>query len=285
MRYEQFGYFCLMGWLRRIFTFYLDASIHVAFAVTSLLMITNLFLNISPEEHLILFVFFGTVPTYNFIKYGAEAKKYILVKNSYHRQIQIFSLLLVALAGYHFIFLSYKVWLICFVLALLIGLYALPVSAKHKNLRNSGIFKVLLVAFVWTGTTVIIPVISSALSFSWDIGILILQQIMLILILLIPFEIRDLEYDELNLKTIPQRIGVPKTKILGALLSFIFLMATFLKDDLSRLEIIGKTILFLILNVMLFMTHRNQSKYFASFFVESIPIFWLGLLIILENYI
>ena len=274
-----------MGWLGRIFNFYLDASVHVAFAVISLLMITNIFLNILPEQHLILFVFFGTVPSYNFIKYGAQAKKYILVKNSYHRQIQIFSLILSALAAYHFFFLSYEVWLVCFILALLISLYALPVSSKHKNLRNSGIIKVLLVALVWTGTTFIFPVVASVVSFSWDIGLQILQQFILILILLIPFEIRDLEYDELNLQTIPQRIGVSKTKNLGLLLSFIFLMITFLKDDISRLEIIGKTILFLMLNVMLLLTHRNQSKYFASFFVESIPICWLGMLIILENYV
>ncbi|MBT8181562.1 MAG: hypothetical protein KJO53_08230 [Eudoraea sp.] len=274
-----------MGWLGRIFGFYLDASIHVAFAVISLLITTNIFLNILPEQHLILFVFFATVPSYNFIKYGAKAKKYILVKNSYHRRIQIFSLVFLVLAGYHLFFLSYEVWLMCAVLVLLVGLYTLPVSSKHKNLRNSGIIKVLLVALVWTGTTVIIPVVASSLSFSWDIGILILQQFILILILLIPFEIRDLEYDELHLQTIPQRIGVSKTKTLGVVLSFIFLMLTFLKDDLSRLEIIGKTILFLILNVMLVFTHRNQSKYFASFFVESIPICWLGILIILENYI
>ena len=274
-----------MGWLNRIFNFYLDASIHVALAVISLVLITNLYLNIIPGQHLILFVFFGTIPSYNFIKYGVEAKKYILVKNSYHRQIQIFSFILLALAGYHFFFLSYAVWFICFVLALLVGLYALPVSSKHKNLRNSGILKVLLVALVWTGTTVVIPVISSTISFSWDIGLLILQQFILILILLIPFEIRDLEYDELNLKTIPQRIGVSQTKILGLFLSLIFYLITFLKDDLSRLEIIGNTILFLILIIMLLMTRRNQSKYFASFFVESIPICWLGILIVLENYL
>ncbi|MFC2147652.1 hypothetical protein ACFLR9_03715 [Bacteroidota bacterium] len=274
-----------MGWLNRIFNFYLDASIHVALAVISLVLITNLYLNIIPGQHLILFVFFGTIPSYNFIKYGVEAKKYILVKNSYHRQIQIFSFIFLALAGYHFFFLSYAVWFICFVLALLVGLYALPVSSKHKNLRNSGILKVLLVALVWTGTTVVIPVISSTISFSWDIGLLILQQFILILILLIPFEIRDLEYDELNLKTIPQRIGVSQTKILGLFLSLIFYMITFLKVDLSRLEIFGNTILFFILLTMLLMTRRNQSKYFASFFVESIPICWLGILIVLENYL
>ena len=285
MCYEQFGYFCLMGWLSRIFNFYLDASIHVAFAVISLILITNLYLNILPDHHLLLFVFFGTIPSYNFIKYGVEAKRYFLVKNGYHKQIQIFSLILLTLAGYHFFFLGYVVWFICLILALLIGLYALPVFPKHKNLRNIGILKVILVALVWTGTTVIIPVVSSAITFSWDISLLILQQFILILILLIPFEIRDLEYDELNLKTIPQRIGVSQTKNLGLLLSLIFYLITFLKDDLSQLEIIGKTIFFLILIIMLLMTHRNQSKYFASFFVESIPICWLGILVLMQSYI
>ena len=285
MCYEQFGYFCLMGWLSRIFNFYLDASIHVAFAVISLILITNLYLNILPDHHLLLFVFFGTIPSYNFIKYGVEAKRYFLVKNGYHKQIQIFSLILLALAGYHFFYLGYVVWFICLVLALLIGLYALPVFPKHKNLRNIGILKVILVALVWTGTTVIIPVVSSAITFSWDINLLILQQFILILILLIPFEIRDLEYDELNLKTIPQRIGVSQTKNLGLLLSLIFYLITFLKDDLSQLEIIGKTILFVILIIMLLMTRRNQSKYFASFFVESIPICWLGILVLMQSYI
>ena len=145
--------------------------------------------------------------------------------------------------------------------------------------------KVLLVALVWTGTTVVIPVISSHLSISWDISIYILQQFILILILLIPFEIRDLEYDELNLKTIPQRIGVSKTKILGLLLGLIFFMITFLKDYLSLLDIIGRGILFLILIAMIILTQRNQSRYFASFFVESIPICWLVLLTVLESYV
>ena len=97
-----------MGWMGRIFNFYLDASIHVAFAVVSLLIITNLYLDIIPEQHLIQFVFFGTIPSYNFIKYGVEAKRYVLVNNSYHRQIQILSLIVLVFAGYHFLFLSYR---------------------------------------------------------------------------------------------------------------------------------------------------------------------------------
>jgi len=87
--YKQFGYFCLMKLLLRFFNFYLDASIHVALAVFSLVYVTTITLNISINSHLIYFIFFGTIVCYNFIKYGVEADKYFLVANPYHKNIQI----------------------------------------------------------------------------------------------------------------------------------------------------------------------------------------------------
>ena len=96
----------------------------------------------------------------------------------------------------------------------------------------------------------------------------------MVLVLLIPFEIRDLAYDKPELKTIPQRIGVTKTKVFGSFLVLFFFFLTFLKDEITELELIAKGIFFLILGGLMFVTKRNQSKYFASFWVEVIPIFW-----------
>jgi len=47
-----------------------------------------------------------------------------------------------------------------------------------------------------------------------------------------------------------------------------------MKDVISDLELVSKGILFLILGAVMFGTQRNQTKYFASFWVEAIPIFW-----------
>ena len=47
---------------------------------------------------------------------------------------------------------------------------------------------------------------------------------------MLPFEIRDMQYDSLKLSTIPQRIGVMKTKIIGVFMLLFFLLE-FFKDE------------------------------------------------------
>jgi hypothetical protein len=263
--------------LLRFFDFYLYASIHVALAIFSLTWITYQTFNISIDKHLLYFIFFGSISCYNFIKYGVEEKKYILVSRRYHQNIQIFSLICLLAACYHAYFLNLEALFGILVLVLLTGLYALPVLPKAKNLRSWGGLKIFVVALVWVGTTVILPVLSVQISLSWDVVIETIQRFLLVLILLVPFEIRDLKYDATELKTIPQRYGVAKTKIFGAFLTLFFFFMTFLKDDISKIELISKGILFLCLGILMFVTKREQSKYFASFWVESLPIFWLGI--------
>ena len=270
-----------MKWLKRIFDFYLDASIHVAFAIIALLQITYETLDIPHDDHLTFFIFFGTISCYNFIKYGVEAEKYIVVENQYQKGIQFLSFITLSLSLYHGYFLSFKVWVGVCGLILLTGLYALPVLPKAKNLRSWGGFKMFVVALVWAGTTVMLPILSVNQYITWDIGVETFQRFVVILILLIPFEIRDLAYDHVELRTLPQRYGVTNTKIFGGFATLVFFFSTFLKDDLSIKELVLKGILFLILGSVLFITKRIQSKYFASFWVEAIPILWWGLMWVL----
>lgn len=282
--YKQFGYFCLMKWLKRIFDFYLDASIHIAFAVYALARITTQNLNITTNEDLNCFIFFGSISCYNFVKYGVEAEKYVLVAKPYHRGIQLLSLLALVLALYYAYFLNLEIWIGTGVLVLLIGLYALPVLPKAKNLRSWGGLKIFIVALVWAGVTVVLPVLSANEDLSWDVGVETIQRFVLVFILLIPFEIRDLAYDQPELKTLPQKYGVTKTKIFAGFAILVFFFLTFFKDDLRIQEVVLKGILFLALGIVLFFTKRNQSKYFASFWVEAIPIFWYAMALGLSEF-
>ena len=54
---------------------------------------------------------------------------------------------------------------------------------------------------------------------------------MYVVIAILPFEIRDMKYDSIKLATIPQRIGIEKTKIIGALLIVIIFLLEFFKDE------------------------------------------------------
>ncbi|WP_027078310.1 UbiA prenyltransferase family protein [Maribacter antarcticus] len=266
--------------LKGVFDFYLDASIHVAFAVLALMRVTTLSLNIPPDLHLSWFLFFGTIICYNFVKYGVEAKKYVLVANRYHKNIQFFSFISAAFMLYHAYFLSHEVWIAIAVLALVSGLYTLPVLPRSKNLRSWGGFKIFIVALVWTGATVLLPVLSQDYELSWNVQIVSLQRFIFVLVLLIPFEIRDLQYDDPELKTLPQRFGVSNTKVFGFFLVLLFFFITFFKDEISVTDLVSKGVLFLVLCSLLKATKRNQAAYFSSFWVEAIPVGWYLILLV-----
>lgn len=264
-----------MDFLRRIFDFYIDASIHIAFAVVSLMIITCIFFNISLDYHLGIFIFFGSTASYNFIKYGVDAKRYILVSNRYHKKIQLFSILGLFVAIYHAIFLSKEVWLAMGFFVILIGIYALPVLPRARNLRSLGVLKVLLVAVVWAGVTVLLPIISERQYLGWDVWLEAFQRVLLVLALVLPFEIRDIKVDRPSLGTIPQRFGISSTKYLGGIACVLFFTASFLKNSITVCEVPAKGVLTVLLLLVLYHTKRDQSKYFASFWVEAFPVFWL----------
>lgn len=273
-----------MALIKRIFDFYLDASIHVALAIFSLVHVTALTLNINVPQELYIFIFFGSIGCYNFVKYGVEAEKYILVANRYHKNIQFFSFGCLLISFYQMFFLSERVLISLFVLIAITGLYALPVLPKHKNFRSLSGLKILIVATVWAGTTVILPAISQLEVITWNVKVEAFQRFMLVLVLLVPFEIRDLKYDSLALKTLPQRVGVKGAKIIGYSWSIIFYAATFLKTNLDFISVGVNTILLLVLLGIILKTELNQKKCFSSFWVEAIPLFWWLLIIVGNKY-
>ena len=202
-----------------------------------------------------------------------------------HKIIQVFSFICFIIVCYHGYFLSVDTWLILFLLLGLTGFYALPVLPQAKNLRSLGGLKIILVALVWSGVSVVLPFTEIGKTLVWDDWVEVVQRTVMVLVLLIPFEIRDLAFDKPELKTIPQRIGVKKTKIFGGLLVLVFFFSTFMKDVISDLELASKGILFLVLGAVIFVTQPNQAKYFASFWAEAIPIFWWILIYWISFYL
>lgn len=266
-----------MNLFKRVFDFYLDASIHVALSVFCLVWLTGFALDISIDKDLAFFLFFGTIASYNFIKYGLEAEKYILVANRYHKNIQFLSFGALAFACYHSYFLKFDTWIGLGILAILTGLYALPVLPKAKNLRSLSGFKIFPVALVWAGATVLLPIVQIEADISWDAQIETVQRFLMVLALILPFEIRDLSFDAPELQTFPQRYGIKNTKKIGITLAVILILMTFLKDNLQVSEIVIKAFISLTLIVALLLSEKGRSKYFASFWVEFLPVTWFAL--------
>lgn len=266
--------------LRAIFDFYLDASIHVALAAWCLIRITGHTLNIPIDPYLEIFLFLGTIAVYNFIKYGVEAEKYFKVTQPYHKSIQIFSFLCLAGAAYPALFLGTKVYVGLAVIAFLVFLYAFPVLPRSNKLRDWGLVKLAMIGLVWSISTVFLPVFQADVQLSWDIYLEGIQRLLFVVVWMLPFEIRDLKYDEPELRTISQRLGVQRTKMVGIILLAIFMTLIGFKDYIPINAEIVKASIAIVLLVLLELAREDQPKYYASFVVESLPILWYGAIVI-----
>ena len=275
-------YICLMRFLKRLFNFYINSSVHVALAVYSLVKITELYFDLPNNVSLNYFIFFGTITGYNFVKYAGVAKFHHRSLTTQLKIIQLFSL-------FCFLAMCYYAWqlpintLLYFVpFGLLTVLYAVPfLSGFQKNLRNISYLKIIVVAIVWAGFTTLIPVLVAEGLVSELLILSSLQRLVLVIVLILPFDIRDVKYDAISLQTIPQKIGVKKTKKIGLILLLLAMVIEFIIAPTSLLRNVFLGLFFVVL-FFLMNAKINQSKYYSSFWVEGIPIVWY--LFLLMNF-
>ncbi len=270
-----------MNLFKNILNFYVNSSIHVALAVYSLVRITELYFDLPYNENLDYFIFYATITGYNFIKYAGVAKFYHRSLTKSMRLIQIFSFLSFCLLVYYGSNLSTTVLIYFIPFAVLTLVYVVPfLGGFQKNLRRVSYLKIFLVAFVWSGVTTVIPLIVGEYQYEVNIILLFVQRMLFILVLILPFEIRDMKLDFKNLKTLPQKIGIEKTKKVGFVLLLFSLTIEFLITSSFAYRNSYLVICFILL-IFLMRSTQNQSKFYSSLWVELIPIFWWILILIL----
>ncbi|GAA3636630.1 hypothetical protein GCM10022397_22830 [Flavivirga jejuensis] len=170
--------------------------------------------------------------------------------------------------------------------AMITFLYAIPFLPKRffldkqHNLRSVSGLKIYLIALIWAGVTVLLPLINNDYYIDTNVIITAIQRYLFIIVLMLPFEIRDLRYDSLKLSTIPQKIGVKQTKLIGSIVLGVFFFLSFLKDDTSAMHIIISIIITGITLLFLVYSKIEQGKSYSSFWVEGVPIIWLILLLL-----
>ncbi|WP_296316973.1 hypothetical protein [Winogradskyella sp. UBA3174] len=270
-----------MKFLKRVFDFYLNSSIHVALSAFALTWLTLIQYNLSYDKNVLYFVFFASITGYNFVKYFGVAKFHHRSLASWLKVIQVFSLLAFLIMCYYLFQLKLLTLLYIGSLGIVTFLYAIPFIPKkylfdeQQNLREIGGLKVYVIALVWMFTTVILPLVENEVTINTDVILTSVQRFCFVIVLMLPFEIRDLNYDNLKLATIPQRIGLKRTKILGVLLLMLFFMLEYLRDEFSSASIVSTLLIVFIALLFLVFSNKNQSKYYSAFFVESLPILWL----------
>lgn len=273
---------------KSILDFYINSSIHVALAIVAMSCVTCLEFAIVLDVSMLSFIGFASITGYNFVKYFGLAKFHHRSLSNKLKTIQIFSLVCFLAMCYFLMQLSATSLVVISVFAVITFLYAIPLLPnrffidKKKKLRSVGGLKVYIIALVWSGVTVVLPLINDAYHMHSDVVISAIQRFIFVIVLMLPFEIRDLNYDSLKLATIPQRIGVKRTKIIGFILSVLLVALEFFKNDINLNHLLSLVVIIFTTLMFLKFSTRLQGKYYSSFWVESIPIWWLVLLLMLS---
>lgn len=261
-----------MGVLRTFFSGYIRASFHVSLALISALFLTveRYKLQLPPAYFGVLF--FGGISAYNVIKNlvepGSGNGPFI---SGFGWELRL-SMLTAFIAIACFLFLDPEYFFGLFLTGILVVLYAVPVVPGLQNFRNYGLLKIGLVGAVWTSLTFLVPMCISGHpinKISTPGGI---QRMLWMLLLMLPFEMRDIKVDAPQIKTLPRRLGLAGTKRIGWFGSGLFLLLGGCTHLNSSYMLLVDGFAALLTGLAIQFSNPNQGPYYASFWVESIPI-------------
>lgn len=275
-------YFCSMKLLKQAFDIYIYGSVHVAASVLSLVLMTNHMFGLEFNLPMAVFAFCGALFGYNFTKYESL---YRLKKPRGEKMgaILVLSLISLAASGISFFYLQWKAQLTAFIFLGLTVLYTVPFP-NYKNLRNWSGIKIYIVALCWAGVTLLMPLQHAGVEPYLDVYLKFVQRFLLVIILILIFEIIDLNEDDPHLKTLPQVFGIRNTKIFNLALLAVFYALEFFKTTVDFKQLVVNIVLAVAVTLFTVYAHPGRHKLYTLFWVESIPVFWL-LMVVLVNII
>ncbi|MCU4163007.1 hypothetical protein [Carboxylicivirga caseinilyticus] len=167
-------------------------------------------------------------------------------------------------------------WIIILVLSSLSILYLLP-NKNHIGLRWLPGLKIVTISVSWA-----ILIIPFGFYSELPTSALIIQSILVFLFVIaltIPFDLRDLHNDSIDLKTLPQIIGSKNAVRLSQLIFII--IGTLIILDSNELQNKIIHLLFTVISLLLVEKSNNRKINYYNFWIEGIPFFWLSVIFIL----
>ena len=257
-----------------LFDYYINSSLHVSFCVICYIISINLINQIHVNWEDIAFVFFTTFFSYNFIKFNEDLTSINKPVSLLLKSFFLKALISLVISLYLFFNLSSSKQIFVVIISIVTVLYTIPLISNY-TLRDNPILKILTVAFCWTMLIVIFPFFGvldfvNIVYYSLLIFCLVTAQ-------MIPFEIRDMLKDKDLVKTIIHNYGIKYSKNIGYFVLIIALLFTMITGYLLENLVFKNSILIIILitAILVNFSREKQNKYYSSFIVESVPIYWL----------
>jgi len=257
----------------------INTNIFVSICVFSLALSSEILLK-STNNNISFFVFFASLFTYNIqriirIKKGTNHKR----KEWTLKYIKLIYVLIIVGASFSvYYFLKFNTQTQNIII--LTGIVSISYPFR---IRSIPYFKIFIIASVWTISSMYLLIIENNLSLNNNMILHLICRFLFVFAITIPFDIRDIKYDNNNLKTIPLSLGIQKSKLLSI---FTLLLICLISIVQFRLMILNLNLFFatIIISVfsciLIYKSNEKKEDFFFSFWIESLSVLFYLFLVI-----
>ena len=272
--------------IRKFVELIVFGNIWISLGASALTLNTFLIMKWTINPSLIFLVFFATILSYSLQRIVRHTSGNAInsIRHQWvYKQIKLLFVLIVissCLSGYLFFKLFSFYELLYFSPLIIIALFY-AVKLFRKSLRDIPFLKIILIASSWAAVTVLIPAYINQELSAYGTWAIFTLNFIYIFALVIPFDIRDLQFDEPEKKTIPQLIGWKASKYTGIALLIIcgLLSCTFFKEAIYSIPIYFLSI-FLMLQV-----NDKRKELFYAFGIDGLILLFPFSTWIIKSYI
>ncbi len=277
----------------------INTNLFISFAAVALTFETQVQLGMKPQFHpYLLLIFFATLFDYNLHRLITVITNKEALNTDKHRWVKQHLLLfymVVAISVIGFLWAVFyadkKVLFALAPIGLITLFYSVPVFKTKKNifrLREIPCLKIFLISFVWSSSTIFLPVIQSAAPPDIkNIMVMLAERFLFVFAITIPFDIRDMKADaRQGLKTIPILIGKTSSLIVANIVLLLFLMLCIQHYKNTSLLWLNYAFSFSALSSFLFINNKKlQSKHFYHYGILDGTLLLQGVLVLLFYYL
>lgn len=289
----------MLSSLKKICHFLFQSNLFIAFAATCFTLQTQVQIGLSLQWHpYLLLVFLASFLGYNFYRlFILFAYPSILFKHHQNQELKKYSkwfYRVICIVIFTFIitcfFAKKTVLLLLLPLGIITVLYTFPllkIKGNRIRIRELSFAKIFIIAFVWTISTILPPIIQSAQAFFTAMVFqLMLERFIFIVAITIPFDIRDIHNDhQIGLKTIPIMIGEHKAWMLSSLLLVLFILLSFIDNFFNQSLYIFYGLFLSIIITLICINHKKLKQWPSYYHILDGMIIVQALCVILSKYI
>ena len=227
------------------------------------------------------FVFFATLFTYNFQRIVRLRKGQKHARRDWANEHMFVVYFLILFAGlmslYHFIDFRLNTQ----ITIILSGGFSI---LYPFGLRKIPFFKIFIISFVWTVSTMLFLVLENNILISQNTCWHLLARFLFVFSITIPFDIRDMKYDAKKLRTIPLFLGPLKSRVIAIFTLFICAVVAifqYFENTLIFSNALALIFLYFTSSIFILKSDERRGEMYFSFWGESLSILGYLFLVIM----